>query len=487
MPTTASPNRQSRAPTHITAAYSSASTPPHHSTGVPSSSTWRRQSLPAGASQPWVPGLMSTSAATPTGRFSSSQPGRLRGVGVGAVVEEVGVEHVDVAVVVPQRPQRLGHLAEPAGVRLVAGRPVLAAGVVGVLRGGEVLLVLLGVDQPAGPGGDVDDQARPAPGARTPGCRRPAPTSAPTSARRTSAGRPRSTARPAGRRPRAGSRLPLAAQRQPPAHPADQQPRPEQQPAHRPPAAAGDRVGREPGHPGAVPVAVVDAGRRRRRAGRTPRRCRAAPAATARSCRPSKLSSSPATQPSAVEPVSRRASRHITSTISDADHGGGDAPAERVHPEGLLAERDQPLADLGVDDHRRGVLPDARGGAVEDLLVRRCRRTPARSRSGPATTRPWRSRSRRTRTRAACRGATAAGRSASRATPMLADQPTTGSSSRTRPRARTRASGTGRPEPRCGRGPPVLDRRRREARTVVTVADSTGPPERVRTPAMIGA
>ena len=35
------------------------------------------------------------------------------------------------------------------------------------------------------------------------------------------------------------------------------------------------------------------------------------------SCRPSKVSSSPATQPRAVEPVSLRASRHITSTISD--------------------------------------------------------------------------------------------------------------------------------------------------------------------------
>ncbi len=34
-------------------------------------------------------------------------------------------------------------------------------------------------------------------------------------------------------------------------------------------------------------------------------------------CRPSKASSSPATSPSIVEPVSRRASRHSTSTISE--------------------------------------------------------------------------------------------------------------------------------------------------------------------------
>ncbi len=33
-------------------------------------------------------------------------------------------------------------------------------------------------------------------------------------------------------------------------------------------------------------------------------------------CRPSRLSSSPATRPSAVEPVIRRASRHITRIIS---------------------------------------------------------------------------------------------------------------------------------------------------------------------------
>ena len=48
--------------------------PPHQIIGVPSSSTWRRQSLPSGASQPFVPGSMSVSAATPTGRLSSSQP-----------------------------------------------------------------------------------------------------------------------------------------------------------------------------------------------------------------------------------------------------------------------------------------------------------------------------------------------------------------------------------------------------------------------------
>ena len=52
-----------------------------------------------------------------------------------------------------------------------------------------------------------------------------------------------------------------------------------------------------------------------------------------------------------------------------ADHGRGDPPAERVHPERLLAQRDQPLAGLGVDDHRRVVGPQTRRRAVEDLLV----------------------------------------------------------------------------------------------------------------------
>ena len=69
---------------------------------------------------------------------------------------------------------------------------------------------------------------------------------------------------------------------------------------------------------------------------------------------------------------------------------------------------------------------------------------------------------------------------------MLADQPTTGSSSRARPRARSRASGTGRPE--------AVEERPTRSSTeasggagVVTLADSTGPPEPVRRPAMIGA
>ena len=74
VPTTATPNRQSRPPTHIATAYSSARMPPHQIVGVPIRSTCRMTVLPAAASQPRVPGLMSVSAATPTGLLRSSHP-----------------------------------------------------------------------------------------------------------------------------------------------------------------------------------------------------------------------------------------------------------------------------------------------------------------------------------------------------------------------------------------------------------------------------
>ena len=70
-------------------------------------------------------------------------------------------------------------------------------------------------------------------------------------------------------------------------------------------------------------------------------------------CRPSKQSSSPATQPSRVEPVSRRASRTITTTIRAPTTAEANRQPNGVHPEDLLAEPDQPLADLGVHDHAR--------------------------------------------------------------------------------------------------------------------------------------
>ena len=49
---------------------------------------------------------------------------------------------------------------------------------------------------------------------------------------------------------------------------------------------------------------------------------------------------------------------------------GRDPPAGRVEPEDLLAEPDQPLADLRVDDHRRLAGPEPTRVAVEDQVVR---------------------------------------------------------------------------------------------------------------------
>src|SRR6476659_8396039 len=57
------------------------------------------------------------------------------------------------------------------------------------------------------------------------------------------------------------------------------------------------------------------------------------------SCSPSKVSSSPATQPSAVEPVSRRASRHMTRTISEPT-----TAAETRQPNGSIPKDFSPSA-----------------------------------------------------------------------------------------------------------------------------------------------
>ncbi len=57
------------------------------------------------------------------------------------------------------------------------------------------------------------------------------------------------------------------------------------------------------------------------------------------SCRPSKQSSRPATQPSIVEPVSRRASRHITRTMSEPI-----TAAETRQPNGSIPNAFSPSA-----------------------------------------------------------------------------------------------------------------------------------------------
>ncbi len=106
-----------------------------------------------------------------------------------AVVEEVGVEGVDVLVVVPERAQRLGDLAEAVGVRLGGRRPRLAAVVGRVLRVAERVLVVLGVHQPAGPRRDVDDQGHADQRRRRPAPRRAGSSAAAAAADRRRGGR----------------------------------------------------------------------------------------------------------------------------------------------------------------------------------------------------------------------------------------------------------------------------------------------------------
>ena len=236
----------------------------------------RRQSLPFGASQPWVPGWILVSASTPTGRLRMQPAGGFRGVDVARAVQEVRVERVDVLVVVPERPQRLHELAGAGGVGFGGGRPagvvvrvvadvglavaVTLPGVLRVLRRREVVLVLVRVDQPARPGRGVDDHAdaddaqegRYAVGQHRPGERRADAVGA------SGPGAPEEGEQPE-RRERVG-RLPLAPTRQPPAHAGGDQPRPEDE---RPDRAGALRdvpagVGREAVQAGAVPVAVRD-------------------------------------------------------------------------------------------------------------------------------------------------------------------------------------------------------------------------------------
>ena len=228
------------------------------------------------------------------------------------------MEDVDVVVVVRQRAQRLRQLSPSPRHPRRRGRPVLAAGDVRVLGGRQVLLVLVRVDQPAGPGGDVDEERDDARAGGRRVRRRPGPTSAPASAPRTSAGRPRSRPTPAPRRPRAG-RAPSTWCRRP------------GRSRRRRRAARAGAAARAPARSRARPTPAPDASRASRARNQSRSLTRQATAQSTKNatkmsssasrestkCRPSKHSSSPATQPSSVEPVSRRASRHITRTISE--------------------------------------------------------------------------------------------------------------------------------------------------------------------------
>ena len=157
--------------------------------------------------------------------------------------------------------------------------------------------------------------------------------------------------------------------------------------------------------------------------------------------RPSKARISPATQPSRVEPVRRRTNRIITRISSVPTTAGTTRQPSGVKPNSLLAEPDQPLADLGVDRPSRRPASrgrwSARPGCACWRRRRRCRCSRGRSRSATATRRPWRSRSRRTRRRAGVPSFHSRRNSASSVIESVAVQPTNGSSRRRRRRARS--------------------------------------------------
>ena len=287
------------------------------------------------------------------------------------------MEGVDVLVVVPQRPQRLRHLAEARGVLLAAvgqtrsrrtsppssTRPRRCRP-----RTKRVYCVLdrcssywRGVDQPAGP---ATRRRR----------RRPRSTSwtkagTPSTSADFSTGQ-RTPHDPAGagapqphQQPEGGERVerrPLGADRQAEAHARGQQPRPEQQPADRPEPGAVGRRRRRAASRRPEPVAVGDQAGAPPAAGRRPRRCRAAPSGTAPAAGRRRSAAGRRRRPAA----SSRSAAARAGT-SPAPSASPTTAAETRQPSGSIPnavspERDQPLADLGVDDHRRVVGPDAR-------------------------------------------------------------------------------------------------------------------------------
>ena len=335
--------------------------PPHQITGLPRSRICRMHVEPVGRVAALRAGL-DVGLGVDADRPAHHQPGRrLAGVDVGRVVEEVAVERVDVLVVGPQRAQRLRDLAEPVGVRLGRGRPRLAPAVRRVLRVAEGLLVGVGVHQPAGPGRDVGDQGdadegeeggdaveddraeqRPALAERAPGAGAPQPGQQAEDRERVDA--PTTWCRTPGRRRRRRRAATVATS-----------------PRNRD-AALRRRGGR-----------AATGGRRPRSARRSSvknaRKMSSSASRDSTSWRPSTESSRPATRPSTVEPVTRRTKRHISRTIRAPMTADAIRQPDGSIPKTLIAGGDQPLADLGVDDHRRGVLPQAGHVAVEDRLV----------------------------------------------------------------------------------------------------------------------
>ena len=134
------------------------------------------------------------------------------------------------------------------------------------------------------------------------GCRRGRPTAATAGAAERPAGARAPQPDRAGRRRRACRRRPLGAAGQPEADAPQEQPRTPPRPV---PAASRSRSHCRSATTQCAPHSMKKA-----------RKMSSSASRESTSCRPSSDSSSPATRPSTVEPVTRRTKRHISSTIS---------------------------------------------------------------------------------------------------------------------------------------------------------------------------
>ncbi len=238
-----------------------------------------------------------------------------------------------------------------------------------------MLLVLVGVHQPPGPAGDVDHERDQRPAGRRRAARRRQRNAPAASGRRRTVGRRRSTARPACRTPPSGRSRSTWCRPRARSRPrrASSQGR-KQQPAHRPPVAfpayllVASVSLEQPRQLRAEPEAVVD------QAGDAAEEEERQEDVEQREPRQHEVEPVEGQQQPGNAAEHRRAGQPPDQAAHHqhhqrADDRRGDPPAEGIHAEGLLAERDQPLADVGVDDHRRLVLPEPRGGAVEDRVV----------------------------------------------------------------------------------------------------------------------
>ena len=245
------------------------------------------------------------------------------------------MEDVDVLVVVPERPQRLADLAEPGGVRLVGGRPGLAALVLVYWVSLRGLLVLRRRSSASRSTWRRTPRRRRARGGRTRVRRRR--TAERSSGRRyaeraAGAGAPEPDQHAEGRQH--VERAPLGADRQP-EDPGDQPPGRHSSP-DRPPA--GRPAPRAPaGQPVAEPLPVGDQ-QCTAHSMKNARKMSSSASRDSTNWSPSKHSSRPADQPSSVEPVSRRTSRPITSTIREPTTAEAIRQPRGPARRGLLAE-----------------------------------------------------------------------------------------------------------------------------------------------------